>query len=179
MGKHASRESLDAALAALPPAPRDEGRIRLIVSRPGENQRDLPESVSLSVEEGVPGDDWNRRPPHDPAAQLAVIRHDVATLIAAGQPVERLGDNLYVELDISDQNLPVGTRLSVGAATVEVTPKPHNGCSKFKERFGLDALHFVQDKATRAENRRGIYWRVVEAGLVRVNDPIRVLARSA
>ena len=175
---HASREELDAALRALPAPPKEEGRLALIVVRPAANARELPERVSLSVAEGVPGDDWSRRPPRDPEAQLAVIRHDVASLIAAGRPVELLGDNLFVDLDISAQNLPLGTRLSIGEAQVSVTAKPHNGCLKFKERFGLDALHFVQAKPTRSQNFRGIYWRVVEPGEVRVGDPIRVLERA-
>jgi hypothetical protein len=41
------------------------------------------------------------------------------------------GDNLFVDLDISAANLPCGSRLRVGDAIVEVTPKPHNGFSKF------------------------------------------------
>ena len=59
-----------------------------------------------------------------------------------------------------------------------MTSKPHNGCVKFKARFGQDALEFVQAKPTRDRNFRGIYWRVVEAGGVRVGDPIRVVTRG-
>ena len=76
---------------------------------------------------------------------------------------------------LSAASLPIGTRLRVGAALVEVTPKPHNGCRKFKARFGQDALFCVQAPETRSENRRGIYWKVVEAGRVRVGDRIDVL----
>ena len=101
----------------------------------------------------------------------------VARLIANGQPLTTFGDNLFVELDLSAANLPTGTRLAVGQAIVEVTPKPHNGCSKFDARFGHDALRFVQAPATRAENRRGIYWKVVTAGEVAVGDAVRVLRR--
>ena len=126
----------------------------------------------------MPGDGWATRPPRDPEAQLAVVRLDVASLVANGQPVELFGDNLYVTLDISAANLPVGTRLRVGEALVEVTPKPHNGCLKFRDRFGADALRFVQEKATRDQNRRGIYWKVVEPGRVAQGDAIEVVERA-
>ncbi len=125
----------------------------------------------------MPGDDWVMRPPRDPEAQLAVMQTAIARLIANGQPLTTFGDNLFVELDLSAANLPTGTRLAVGASIVEVTPKPHNGCSKFDKRFGNDALRFVQAPATRPENRRGIYWKVVTEGEVAVGDAIRVLLR--
>jgi MOSC domain-containing protein YiiM len=105
------------------------------------------------------------------------MRRDVAELIAAGQPLTLFGDNLFVDLDVSAANLPAGTRLRVGGALVEVTPKPHDGCHKFKGRFGGDALRFVSARATRDQNLRGIYWAVVEPGEARVGDPVRVLLR--
>jgi MOSC domain-containing protein YiiM len=118
-------------------------------------------------------------PPRHPDAQLTVMRRDVAELIAAGQPLTTSGDNLIVELDISAANLPAGTRLQVGDAVVEVTPKPHNGCQKFARRFGADALRFVQAPATRHDNLRGIYGKVVLAGEVSVGAQIQVLSRPA
>jgi MOSC domain-containing protein YiiM len=133
--------------------------------------------VRLSPEQGVPGDGWARRPPRDPEAELAVMRRDVAELIANGQAITLFGDNLFVDLDLSAANLPCGARLRVGDAVVEVTAKPHNGCVKFRGRFGGDALRFVQAPATRHLNLRGIYWRVVEAGEVGSGAPIAVLSR--
>ena len=112
-----------------------------------------------------------------PEAQLAVMRRDVAELIANGQALTLFGDNLFVELDLSAANLPFGTRLRVGAARVEMTAMPHNGCIKFKGRFGPDALRFVQAKETRDQNFRGVYWKVIEPGDARVGDAIRVLSR--
>jgi MOSC domain-containing protein YiiM len=98
-------------------------------------------------------------------------------MIAAGQPLSVFGDNLMVDLDISTPNLPPGTRLRVGNAVVEVTPEPHDGCRKFQARFGADACRFVQAPATRAHNLRGIYWRVIQAGLVQVGTEIEVISR--
>ena len=176
---HRDRRDLEARLSALPAAPREQGRLTVIVRRRADGVRETPERVLLTPEEGVPGDGWSRRPPRDPQAQLAVMRHDVAALIANGQPLTIFGDNLFVDLDISAANLPLGSRLRVGDAVVEVTPKPHNGCVKFKGRFGDDALRFVQAAVTRHLNLRGIYWKVVEAGEVYVGGPIEVLSRPA
>lgn len=175
---HRPLAALEASLRALPLPPQDSGRITLIVRRRADGVREALDGIHLSREEGVPGDGWSRRPPRNPDAQLAVMRTDVAELIANGQPLTVFGDNLFVDLDISAANLPVGARLRVGRAVVEVTPKPHNGCHKFKGRFGGDALRLVQDARTRDQNLRGIYWRVAEHGEVRPGDPIQVLSRA-
>lgn len=175
--RHSTGTALDAGARALASAPRDAGRLALIVRRLPTGARETPREVQLSVEDGVPGDDWSRRPPRKPDAQLAVMRRDVAELIANGQPLTLFGDQLFVDLDVSAVNLPVGTRLRVGAALVEMTAEPHDGCRKFQQRFGADALRFVQAKETRDQNRRGVYWRVIEPGLARVGDAVEVIAR--
>lgn len=175
--RHLSLAALEAALRRLPRPPADAGRLALIVSRRADGVRETPESVRLTPEQGVPGDDWSRRPPRNPEAQLAVMCRQVALLIANGQELTLFGDNLIVDLDLSAANLPPGSRLRVGRALVEVTPKPHNGCMKFKGRFGNDALRFVQQQQTRDQNFRGIYWKVTFAGEVRIGAAIEVLAR--
>ena len=168
-----------AGLRALPVAHADRGRVALIVRRLVDGSREMPASVQLSREEGVPGDDWSRRPPRNPEAQLAVMQHAVAELISNGQPLTLFGDNLFVDLDLSAVSLPAGSVLRVGDAIVEVTPKPHNGCQKFRGRFGEAALRFVQAPPTRHLNLRGIYWKVVDPGEARVGDPIEVIRRPA
>jgi hypothetical protein len=175
--RHLTQLALEAALRALPAAPRDAGRLALIVRRHPDGARERLPRALLSRDEGVPGDGWTRRPPRDPEAQLAVMRRDVAELIANGQALTLFGDNLFVELDLSAANLPFGTRLRVGAALVEMTPKPHNGCHKFKGRFGQDALRCVQAQETRDQNFRGVYWKVIEPGEAQVGDAIHVLSR--
>jgi hypothetical protein len=177
--RHLPLAALQASLRAMPASARDSGRLALIVRRRPDGVRETPECVRLTPEEGVPGDGWGRRPPRDLVAQLAVMRRPVAELIANGQPLTLFGDNLFVDLDISAANLPTGTRLRVGEAVLEVTPKPHNGCGKFLARFGADALQFVQAPPTRDQNLRGIYWRVIEAGEAEVGAQIRVLSRGS
>jgi MOSC domain-containing protein YiiM len=157
--------------------PRDAGTVALIVARRADGVRDTPPRVRLSPERGVPGDRWERRTPDEPGKQLTVMRRDVAELLAHGQPISHAGDNLFVDLDLSGENLPTGSRLRVGEAVVEVSPEPHNGCRKFMGRFGNDALRFVSDKARRDDHLRGVYWTVVQAGDVSVGDPIEVLSR--
>jgi len=175
---HRPLAELEAGLRALPRLPTDSGRLALIVCRNAEGIRETPERVHLSAEEGVPGDSWGKRTPPRYEAQLAVMRRDVAELIANGQPLTVFGDNLFVDLDISAANLPTGTRLRVGGAIVEVTPLPHDGCAKFRGRFGADALRFVNAKPTRDQNLRGVYWKVVEPGEAAVGALIEVLARG-
>jgi MOSC domain-containing protein YiiM len=175
--RHRTAASLAAGLEALArPAP-DSGRLALLVRRLPGGVRETPEEVWLSVVEGIPGDEWNRRQPQKPDAQLAVMQREVAELIANEQELTLFGDNLFVELDLSAENLPVGTELRVGEARVVMTAEPHNGCRKFHQRFGNDALRFVQAPETRHQNRRGVYWRVTEPGLARVDDTVEVLER--
>ena len=175
---HRPLEELEAGMLALPPAPKDIGRVTLIIRRDTEKNREVLERAYLTPEEGMPGDNWYRNPDRLPDAQLAVMRHDVAELIANGQSLTLFGDNLFVDFDISAENSPAGTRLRVGEATIEVTPMPHDGCAKFNARFGNGALKFVYDKPTRSQNRRGIYWKVVEAGEVSKDSPVRMLTRG-
>jgi MOSC domain-containing protein YiiM len=177
--RHRTRASLDAGLEALPAAPTYSGRLALIVRRLPGGFRETPAEVRLSVEEGVPGDAWSHRPPRKPDAQLAVMRRDVADLIANGQALTLFGDNLFVDLDVSAGNLPVGAELRVGGARVVMTAEPHDGCRKFHQRFGNDALRFVQARETRDQNRRGVYWRVVESGLARVGNAVEVVSRGS
>ena len=66
----------------------------------------------------------------------------------------------------------------MGQALLEVTPEPHNGCLKFRQRFGSDALRLTADKRYRDLRLRGIYAKVIEAGEVAVGDRIEVLRRA-
>ncbi len=177
--RHLTLAELEAGARALAPDPCERGKLELILRRRENGERETPVSVVLTCDDGVPGDAWSRLPaPRNLDMQLAVMNRGIASLISAGQPLTTFGDNLYVDLDLSAANLPAGTRLRVGAALVEVTPFPHNGCSHFNARFGNDALRFVQRPETRNQNYRGIYWRVIESGEAAVGDAIEVIARG-
>jgi MOSC domain-containing protein YiiM len=168
---------LEAWLRSAPPAPADIGRVRMLVTRPRGGARETPHRVSMTPETGMPGDAWGRQRHPSPESQLAVMQFDVASLIANGQPLTLFGDQMFLELDLSEANMPAGTVLRAGSATLEVTPMPHNGCRKFRARFGDGALRFVSMPERRPLNLRGVYLRVIEAGDIAVGDPIHVLSR--
>ncbi|MGE0157790.1 MAG: MOSC domain-containing protein [Gemmatimonadales bacterium] len=182
LGDPSRRLSTDALIrrfSALAPSPRDAGSVgALVVRGPDHGRRETPESVLLSVAEGMPGDSWGRSVDRTNDAQVTAMEVTVADMIANGQPWSLFGDQLFLDLDLSSENLPVGSSLLVGTAVLEVTPKPHRGCAKYQARFGPDALRFISDPERRARNLRGIYLRVVSEGWVRVGDSASVVRRA-
>jgi MOSC domain-containing protein YiiM len=174
---HLAYETLEQRLRELPPPPADEGTVVLVVARPEVDERLTPERSRLTPERGVEGDRWSLRPNPNPEAQITVMRADVARLFADGQPLSLFGDNLLVELDLSPTNLPPGTRLRVGTALCEVTPKPHTGCGKFAARVGQDARDLTGAPTFEDQRLRGIHFRVLEPGDVGPGDRIQVLSR--
>jgi len=175
--RHLPAADLERAFAALSPD-RDRGRLERIVSRREGGRRESLDRAVLTREEGVPGDSWQHDAPEKVDAQITMMRADVARLFANGQDLGLFGDNLLVDLDLSRANLPTGTRLRLGECTLEVTPEPHNGCLKFKQRVGGDALRMTADPRYRDLRLRGIYVKVIEPGSVQVGDAIEVLSRG-
>lgn len=176
--RHLGIDALEAGLEALHEAPKDAGRVVLLVARGDEGARETPTKGHLSGSGGLAGDAWGRSADRDPEAQLTVMEVEVARLISNGQPLTLFGDQVFVDLDLSKENLPIGSRVRMGRAVLEVTAEPHNGCRKFKARFGTDALRFVSRPDSRHRNFRGIYLRVVEDGEVAVGDEVKVVARA-
>jgi len=176
--RHVALAELERRFERLAPGPCDTGRVRFVVKRAPDKTRNLLDRIELRPGTGIPGDAWGRHPAPDPIGELTVMELAVAELIANGQPVTVFGDNLFMDLDLSCQNLPTGSRLRVGEALLEVTPKPHNGCRKFAARFGNDALRFVSKQELRHRNLRGIYMRVLEGGRVEPGASVEVLSRA-
>ncbi|MFN0153913.1 MAG: MOSC domain-containing protein [Gaiella sp.] len=174
---------LDAGLGHVEDAPREEGVVELVVRRPDENEREVLDEGVLDPTVGLVGDAWSRRPTAtgpdggpDPNAQLTLMNARLAELVAGDRDKWPLaGDQLYVDLDLSVDNLPPGSRLQVGTAVVEITAEPHMGCAKFSARFGSDALRFINSPTGRALRLRGVNARVVDHGSVRPGDAIRKL----
>ncbi len=170
---HPDAEALKAGLPHVRQAPADEGRLELIVRRPDVDQREVLEEGELSLSEGLVGDSWIRRGA-DPEMQLNIMNARAAQLVAGSRERWPLaGDQLYLDLDLSLDNLPPGTRFSLGEAVIEVSAEPHTGCRKFVDRFGAPAMIFVNSAEGRRLNLRGINARVVQAGRVRIGDIAR------
>jgi hypothetical protein len=159
-------------------SPRDQGRVELITRRPEVDAREVVEEATLDPERGLIGDNWETKPSlrtgaPNPLAQLTLMNARVAELVAGERERWPLaGDQLFVDLDLSYENLPPGTRLNVGEAVIEVTEEPHLGCGKFASRFGVEALKLVNSKVGRELNMRGLNARVVSGGTVRPGDAI-------
>jgi MOSC domain-containing protein YiiM len=169
---------LESGLGELPTPNADRGTVVLIVRRGVGGRRETPERLVLTPEEGVPGDAWNRKEGATVEGQITVMQVAVAEMIANGQPLTLFGDNLFLDIDVVGANLPPGTRVRIGDAVLEVTPKIHKGCRKFSGRFGVDALRFVSTPEGRARNLRGLYVRVLTAGEAGPGDVVEVIERG-
>jgi hypothetical protein len=176
---HASFTDLQHGFSTMPPAPLENGQVVFLMRRLEQGRREVMDEIELSPEAGVPGDAWERLPARKLDAQIAVMQASIARLFANGQSLALFGDCLILDLDLSTANLPAASRVQVGQAVLEVTPLPHTGCLKFRARFGPHAHRFVSSPEHKPRNLRGIYMRVREPGMVRVGDPVRVLARSS
>lgn len=175
--KHLTTAELEAGLGQIKSSPKNEGVVELIVRRPDRDQREILQQAELSPQCGIVGDNWRlRSAPPNPNTQLTIMNARAVALFA--QQKERwalAGDQLFVDLDLSLENLPAGTRLALGSAIVEVSSEPHTGCKKFVARFGQDAMNFANSPLGRQLNLRGINARVVQGGVVRVGDRARKL----
>jgi MOSC domain-containing protein YiiM len=174
-------EELEDALDLFRSAPADHGRVALVVARPAVGERLLLDEGRLSLEHGLVGDNWgdrtsSRGEPPDPDRQLNVINARLSGFVAVDPDRRALaGDQLHLDLDLSHENLPAGTRLALGSAVIEVTEPPHTGCNKFVDRFGRDAMRFVNSPTGRELRLRGLNARVVVAGTVSPGDEVRKL----
>ena len=158
-------------------APADQGLIELVVRRPAEGEREILDEGQLDLQLGLVGDRWAGRDHTTPSYMLAQLTLISTRVLAAIEPDRArwpiAGDQIYVDFDLSEANLPPGSRLAIGSAVVEVTPEPHTGCAKFSARFGSDALRWINSPVGRAHRMRGMNTRIVQAGSVKPGDSIR------
>lgn len=180
---HRTTEELDACLGDVRSSPADTGEIQLIVSRPDTGERVAHDECLLDAAIGLVGDNWFVRGSSsmpdgsaNPEAQLTLMNSRAVTAVAGERARWALaGDQLYVDFDISVANLPAGTRVRVGTAVLEISAKPHTGCAKFTQRFGLDAMRWVNSAEGKQLRLRGVNCRVVEPGRVALGDTITKL----
>ena len=176
-----SADELEAGLPRIHASPQDAGMVEMIVRRPDTDRREEVDVGELDVDSGLIGDNWRTRGSGmtkdgsaHPGMQLTLMNSRTISLLAGSRERWALaGDQFYVDLDLSKENLPAGTRLVMGSATVEVTAVPHTGCKKFMSRFGAEALKFVNSRRGRELCLRGINARVVKPGRVEAGDKIQ------
>ncbi len=176
--EHLSRERLEAGLDHIRESPRNYGRLVLVVRRPEIDRREMPEEAILNQVTGLAGDNWLTRGSTsmpdgsaNPHKQVTVMNARVAELVAGRTDRMPLaGDQLYVDMDLSVDNLPAGSLLALGEAVLEVSEDPHLGCAKFVQRFGAEAMRFVNSRIGRQLRMRGMNTRIVVPGTVRLGD---------
>jgi hypothetical protein len=176
-------QALEAGLDHIRRSPKDGGPLEMIVRRPSVGQRQVLEVAELDLVEGLVGDNWRMRGASNtadgsahPEMQLNIMNSRTISLVAQARERWQLaGDQLFIDMDLSAENLPPGTRFALGTAIIEVTAEPHTGCRKFKARFGLDAMKFVNSAVGTELHLRGINAKVVQAGVIRVGDRAKKL----
>ena len=179
---HLTTEQLEAGLEDIRQSPAGGGSLLMIVRRPGTDEREVVEEAALDVDVGLVGDNWKARgSPRtpdgkaNPEAQITMMNSRLLALLAQSQERWPLaGDQLVIDMDLSVDNLPPGTRLSIGSAMVEISAKPHTGCEKFEDRFGREALRFISTPLGRSLRLRGVNTKVVRSGTIRVGDAATV-----
>lgn len=181
MTKHLSTEELEAGLEHIRQSPKNNGTLEMIVRRPQVDEREMLNEGILDENEGLAGDNWKIRGSKatedgsaHPEMQLNIMNARVITLLAQDKQRWQLaGDELFIDMDLSDENLPAGTQLALGEAIIQVTAKPHTGCKKFAERYGQAAVIFVNSPEGKKLHLRGVNAKVIQGGKIRVGDTAR------
>lgn len=178
--KHLTTEELEAGLENIRQSPKDSGNLDMIVRRPQTEEREVLSDGKLDLVNGLEGDNWKARGSGStpdgsasPEMQINIMNSRVIALLAQKKERWQLaGDQLFIDMDLSEENLPAGTKLSIGEAILEITPPPHSGCKKFTERFGLEAMKFVNSPLGKELHLRGVNAKVIQTGGIRVGDKV-------
>lgn len=169
----------DGWIRRLPASPKELGKVEGLVLRPegsGEGERQRVESAVVVPESGLEGDRWAASPYATAGNEVSVINAHLLRVISDGDEERGAlsGDNLQVDLDLSEENLPVGTRLLIGEAVLEVSDVEHRPCGHFVERFGKIAAKRVARANRLGLRGRGVLCHVRVRGEIRVGDQISV-----
>ena len=178
--QHVSVAELEAGMDHIRQSPKNNGTLMMIVRRPNVDERELIGEGELDLTEGLVGDTWKVRGSGHTSdgsantdAQITIMNARTIALLAQDEERWSLaGDQLYIDMDLSTDNLPPGTHLALGSAVIEVSAVPHTGCKKFSSRFGVEAMKFVNSPEGKQLHLRGINAKVIQAGRIRVGDMV-------
>ena len=181
--KYLTTEELIEQLPYVNASPKNNGEVKMLVIRPASLERKIMNEVEASPEGGFHGDRWVKGKADDPEhkSQITLMNSRILSIIACNDE-ERMalaGDNIVVDLDLSEKNLLPGDKIQIGETELEITTQPHNGCKKFAERFGTEALKYINSMQRRSLHYRGIYARILKAGKIRKGDRVRKLLVNA
>jgi MOSC domain len=180
--QHASAIELEQGLPEVLASPIDAGHLTTIFVRPSPNERRTLDSATLTPEGGIDGDRWVgdsfyrlKDGRSDPRCQVSIMNDRFLRQVAGDTDDMCLaGDNLIVDLDLSEANLPAGSQVRIGSEVIiEISDLKHTGCSKFARRYGPDAKTFANNELGTALHLRGRYARIVRGGTIRVGDEVR------
>lgn len=161
----------------LEPSPKDLGRVARLVVRPAENERRIVDEFEVTSARGADGDAWATYEHAQVGNEVSIINVHVIEDLASGDPERTAlsGDNLQLDLDLSEENLPVGSILEIGSARLRVSPIPHRPCLKFVERFGPSGAKKVARANRKGRRGRGVLCAIDREGTIRKGDEVRVL----
>jgi hypothetical protein len=172
---------LNAALPQIALAPKTDAVISCLCLRPDRGTREFPERLVLTQAQGVIGDRWlttawltlpDGSP--DPRVQVSILPQRVLDLVWTDRENSvHPGDQIVADLDMSEENLPIGTLIRAGSAVLRVSDEPNYGCVKWKARYGADALKWVESHP--ALRLRGVLCSVEQDGVVTLQDRLQVL----
>jgi len=181
--KYITQHDIDNRMPWVLNSPSDRGCVELIVVRPQTDKREVLSQALFSPETGVAGDNWKNQcskklanSQADPVVQVAIMNARMIEVLSGTKVNWPLaGDQLFVDLDLSVNNLSPGERLQTGTAVLEITAEPHRACGKFKQRFGNAALQYVNSTYGDTHRLRGIYAKIISTGEVSIGDIIHKL----
>ena len=154
----------------------------MIVVRPPSDEpgpRETRDKITVTPKGGIEGDKWACSEERLLGAQVSLINvHVLRSLAESDDRMSLAGDNLIVDLELSEANLPPGTVLRVGSVMLEVSEVPHEPCDRFKDRYGKTAAKKVGRANRTGKRGRGVMTRVLEAGEIKTGDGIIVVRQS-
>jgi hypothetical protein len=183
MLKQYPTSELELGLDEIKSSPKDNGVLEMIVRRPETETREMINAGEINVENGLAGDNWKARGSShttdgsaDPEAQITLMNSRVIQLLAGDKKDwQWAGDQLFVDMDLSMDNLPPHSRIQIGSAILEISAKPHTGCKKFSGRFGVEALAFISTPLGKSLRMRGVNAKVIQAGEIKIGDVVKKL----